>query len=166
MGIDAVDDRRNYGELRFNIIGKSPDGIMLFVTYTVRGERVRHISARRASRQERERMTTSDPSAARENLPRRMAEDEVMAAALADPDAQPMTAEQKAALTRRGEAWRAVTERGKVLCVYSVYHLAQELSGSPIITLNARDQLYLALSNAFMATSATCAGPRAEDPLS
>jgi hypothetical protein len=53
MGIDAIDDRQNYGELRFNMIGKSPDNIVLFVTYTERGGRVRIISARRASRQEK-----------------------------------------------------------------------------------------------------------------
>jgi hypothetical protein len=30
---------------------------------------------------------------------------------------------------RAAEAWRAVTERGELLCVYSVDDLAEELSG-------------------------------------
>jgi uncharacterized protein len=52
MGIETVDDRRDYGEERFNLIAKSPDSIMLFVTYTERETGIRIISARRASKQE------------------------------------------------------------------------------------------------------------------
>jgi uncharacterized DUF497 family protein len=52
MGIETVDDRRDYGEERFNRIAKSPDNIMLFVTYTERETGMRIISARRASKQE------------------------------------------------------------------------------------------------------------------
>ena len=52
-GIDVVDDRREYGEERSNLIAKSSHGIVLFVTYTERDGRIRMISARRASRQER-----------------------------------------------------------------------------------------------------------------
>jgi uncharacterized DUF497 family protein len=52
-GIDVVDGRREYAEERSNLIAKSPDGIVLFVTYMERGGRIRMISARRASRQER-----------------------------------------------------------------------------------------------------------------
>jgi len=51
-GIEIVDDRREYGEMRFNLIAKSPDNIMLFVTYTERETGIRIISARRASKQE------------------------------------------------------------------------------------------------------------------
>jgi uncharacterized DUF497 family protein len=51
-GIEIVDDRRDYGEERFNLIAKSPDNIMLFVTYTERETGIRIISARRASKQE------------------------------------------------------------------------------------------------------------------
>jgi hypothetical protein len=47
-----------------------------------------------------------------------------------------------------GEAWRAVTERGELLCVFSVYDLAHEFSGKPIITLHPRDQLCLAAARA------------------
>jgi uncharacterized DUF497 family protein len=50
--IEIVDDRRDYGEERFNLIAKSPDNIMLFVTYTKRETGIRIISARRASKQE------------------------------------------------------------------------------------------------------------------
>jgi len=52
LGLDALDDRRDYGEQRFNLIAKSPDQIMLFVTYTERETGIRIISARRASKQE------------------------------------------------------------------------------------------------------------------
>ena len=51
-GIEIVDNRRDYGEERFNLIARSPDNIMLFVTYTERETSIRIISARRASRQE------------------------------------------------------------------------------------------------------------------
>jgi uncharacterized DUF497 family protein len=51
-GIETVDDRCDYGEERFNLIAKSPDNIVLFVTYTERETGIRIISARRASRQE------------------------------------------------------------------------------------------------------------------
>ncbi len=51
-GIEIVDDRRDYGEERFNLIVKSPDDITLFVTYTERETGIRIISARRASKQE------------------------------------------------------------------------------------------------------------------
>ncbi len=51
-GIEIVDDRRDYGEERFNLIAKSPDNIMLFVTCTKREPGIRIISDRRASRQE------------------------------------------------------------------------------------------------------------------
>jgi len=50
------------------------------------------------------------------------------------------------ALARGGEAWRAVTERGELLCAYSVGDLARELSGKPDITLHPRDQVCLVLA--------------------
>lgn len=52
-----------------------------------------------------------------------------------------------------GEAWRAVTERGEVLCAYSVYDLADELTGKPVITMHPRDQLCLAVAGARMGVS-------------
>lgn len=57
------------------------------------------------------------------------------------------------ALARGGEAWRAVTERGEVLCAFSVYDLADELSGKPVITLHPRDRLCLAVARARMGVS-------------
>ena len=51
------------------------------------------------------------------------------------------------------KAWRAGTERGEVLCAYSVYDLADELSGKPVITLHPRDQLCLAVARAQMGVS-------------
>jgi hypothetical protein len=54
------------------------------------------------------------------------------------------------ALQRGGEAWRAVTERGEVLYVYSVEDLADELSGKPVITLHPYDQFCLVLARTRM----------------
>lgn len=51
-GIEIADNRRDYGEERFNLIAKSPDNIMLIVTYTERETGIRIISARRASKAE------------------------------------------------------------------------------------------------------------------
>ena len=50
------------------------------------------------------------------------------------------------ALARGGEAWRAATERGELLCVYSVSDLAEELSGGPVVTMHPRDQFCLAVA--------------------
>ncbi len=50
--IDTQDNRQDYGEERYNIIGQTADGIYLFVAYTERAERIRIISARRALRHE------------------------------------------------------------------------------------------------------------------
>jgi hypothetical protein len=53
---------------------------------------------------------------------------------------------RRVALDRGGEAWRAVTEHGELLCVYSVNDLAEELSGKLVITMRPRDQLCLAVA--------------------
>lgn len=50
--LDEIDDRKNYGEERRNVIGVV-DGYCLTVTYTMRGDICRIISARPASRSER-----------------------------------------------------------------------------------------------------------------
>jgi len=52
MAIADEDRRRDYGERRINRIGMV-DGVILHVTYTPRGERIRIISARQANRHER-----------------------------------------------------------------------------------------------------------------
>lgn len=53
FAIEEIDDREDYGEERINLIGMCSD-IMLHVTYTDRGERIRIISARRAEKDEQE----------------------------------------------------------------------------------------------------------------
>ena len=53
FGIERIDDRENYGEERIVLIGMC-DGVILYVAYTERGERIRILSARRAERHEQE----------------------------------------------------------------------------------------------------------------
>lgn len=53
FGVEHIDGRRNYGEERINLIGMS-DGVLIHVTYTERGDRIRIISARRAERHEQD----------------------------------------------------------------------------------------------------------------
>jgi uncharacterized DUF497 family protein len=48
---EVVDDRRDYGELRYNAFGLVA-GRLFACTYTNRGDAVRIISVRKASRQE------------------------------------------------------------------------------------------------------------------
>lgn len=54
FAVEVVDEREAYGEERINLLGLC-DGVILHVTYTERGERVRIISARRAVRHEQDR---------------------------------------------------------------------------------------------------------------
>lgn len=51
--IEIKDERRDYGEERWKIIG-SMIGIVISVIYTIRDAAIRLISARRASRRERD----------------------------------------------------------------------------------------------------------------
>jgi len=53
FALERIDDRQDYGEERINLIGMA-EGVLLHVTYTGRGERIRLISARRAERHERD----------------------------------------------------------------------------------------------------------------
>ncbi len=53
FAVEWIDDRKNYGEERVNLLGMS-DNVILHVTYTERGERIRIISARRAKKHEQE----------------------------------------------------------------------------------------------------------------
>jgi uncharacterized DUF497 family protein len=53
LGVDGTDDTTFYGERRFTVIGMV-EGTLLFVVYTERGERVRLISARRATKHEQD----------------------------------------------------------------------------------------------------------------
>ncbi len=52
--LEAVDDRENYGEDRFNIIGMV-SGRLLVVTYAIRELKIRLISARTAEPHEKRR---------------------------------------------------------------------------------------------------------------
>jgi uncharacterized DUF497 family protein len=49
-----IDDREDYGEERWNVLG-FVDGLDLLVTYTVRGADIRILSARMATKYEREK---------------------------------------------------------------------------------------------------------------
>ena len=51
--VEWIDDRENHAEERVNLLGMC-DGVLLHVTYTERGERIRIISARRAEKDEQE----------------------------------------------------------------------------------------------------------------
>ncbi len=51
--IEQIDRRKDYGEERINLIGMC-DGIILHITYTERGERIRLISARKAEKHEQD----------------------------------------------------------------------------------------------------------------
>jgi uncharacterized protein len=53
FAIEYLDDRRDYGEQRYVIIG-AVEGVVLYVAYTERGEVIRIISARRATKYEEE----------------------------------------------------------------------------------------------------------------
>ena len=52
FAIERLDNRENYGEDRFNILGMV-DGRLLFVAFTLRGEIIRIISARGAEPHEK-----------------------------------------------------------------------------------------------------------------
>jgi uncharacterized DUF497 family protein len=54
FAIERHDDRADYGEERFVIIGMTEENFLLFVAYTEREERIRIISARRATQYEQD----------------------------------------------------------------------------------------------------------------
>jgi uncharacterized protein len=62
--VDRVDDRRDYGETRFVAIGEI-EGVEFACVYTLRGEAIRPISLRRASRKERHVYQEAKAAAAR-----------------------------------------------------------------------------------------------------
>ncbi len=53
FAVEWIDDREGYGEKRINLLGMC-DGVILHVTYTERGSRLRLISVRRAERHEQD----------------------------------------------------------------------------------------------------------------
>jgi uncharacterized protein len=54
FAIERLDDREEHGEERFVIIGAAEGKALLFVAYTEREERIRIISARRATQNEQD----------------------------------------------------------------------------------------------------------------
>lgn len=54
FAVEWLDERMSYGEERTNLLGTS-GGEILAVTYTERGERIRIITARRATRHEQDK---------------------------------------------------------------------------------------------------------------
>ena len=54
FAVERLDDREDYGEERFVIIGMAEGNVVLFVAYTEREERIRIISARRATQYEQD----------------------------------------------------------------------------------------------------------------
>jgi uncharacterized protein len=48
----ATDEEHSWGERRYTILGRSEQHRLLFVVYAYRGDRIRIISARRATRRE------------------------------------------------------------------------------------------------------------------
>ena len=54
FAVERLDDREDYGEERFVIIGMAKGHIILYVAYTERDQRLRIISARRATQREQD----------------------------------------------------------------------------------------------------------------
>ena len=54
FAVERLDDREDYGEVRFVIIGMASGAVLLFVAYTERDDRVRLISARRTTTDEQD----------------------------------------------------------------------------------------------------------------
>ncbi len=54
FAVERLDDREDHGEQRFVIIGMAEGHVVLFVAYTEREERIRIISARRATQNEQD----------------------------------------------------------------------------------------------------------------
>ena len=54
FAIERLDDRKDYGEPRFVIVGMAEGEVLLYVAYTERGEQIRLISARRATQYEKD----------------------------------------------------------------------------------------------------------------
>lgn len=54
FAVERLDDREDYGEDRFVMIGMAEGNTILFVAYTEREERIRMISARRSTQHEQD----------------------------------------------------------------------------------------------------------------
>ena len=54
FAVERLDDRSDYGEKRLVIVGMATGHVLLFIAYTEREERIRIISARRATQHEQD----------------------------------------------------------------------------------------------------------------
>ncbi len=54
FAVERLDDREDYGEERFVIVGMAQGSVVLYVAYTEREGRIRIISARRAMQNEQD----------------------------------------------------------------------------------------------------------------
>jgi uncharacterized DUF497 family protein len=54
FAVERLDDREDYGEKRFVIIGMAEGNVVLFIAYAEREHRIRIISARRATQDEQD----------------------------------------------------------------------------------------------------------------
>ncbi len=54
LAVERLDDREDYGEDRYVIIGMAEGNVVLFVAFTEREDRIRIISARRATQDEQD----------------------------------------------------------------------------------------------------------------
>ncbi|MFZ0705342.1 MAG: BrnT family toxin [Candidatus Korobacteraceae bacterium] len=54
FAVERLDDREDYDEQRFIILGMAKGQVLLFVAYAERDERIRIISARRATQHEQD----------------------------------------------------------------------------------------------------------------
>jgi len=65
FAIERLDDREDYGEERFIIIGMAEGHVLLFARYAEREERIRIISARRVTQHEQTTTSGKTPKAPR-----------------------------------------------------------------------------------------------------
>ena len=61
FAVERLDDREDYGEQRFIILGMTEGHVVLFVAYTEREQRIRIISARRATQHEQDDYFQQNP---------------------------------------------------------------------------------------------------------
>lgn len=63
LAVALFDDREDYGEERFVLIGLAEGTLLLVVAYTERDDRIRIVSARRATRHEQDFYTRQNKKA-------------------------------------------------------------------------------------------------------
>jgi len=99
FAIELLDERDDYGEERFILIGMAEGHSLLFVAYTVREQRIRIIRP-----EEQHKMSKMNTSGKTVNPPRPMTAAAIDRAARADRDAQPLTAADFKRLERTPQA--------------------------------------------------------------